>query len=60
MFDSSYSPSFLVEHLVVDHAPNRQFRVFLDRIILQVFIAAIPIEQVAPIRIPLANAATKS
>src|SRR4051812_25233298 len=37
MLYSPDAPAFLVEHLIVHDTSNRQFRIFLDGIILQIF-----------------------
>src|SRR5688572_12343816 len=59
MLDASDAPPFLVKHQIVNNAANGEFRIFLDGIVLEVFVAAIAIEDVAPIGITLANAAEK-
>ena len=35
------------------HAANRQFRILLDRIVFEIFIAAVSVQQALPIRIAL-------
>ena len=59
MLDRADAPAFLIEHLVVDDAADRQFRIFVNRIILQVFVAAVAVDEIFPIRIFFADAATK-
>jgi len=49
------TPTLLVEHWIIDHAADRQLAIFLDRVILQIFVDAIAIDQVSPIRVSLAN-----
>src|ERR1700733_5896729 len=55
VFDLSHTPTLLVQHRVVDHAANRQLRILLNRVILEILAPAVAINQVAPIRIPLAQ-----
>src|SRR6202022_4581996 len=55
VFDGVDAPSFLIEHPVVDDAPDRELAVLLDRIVLEVLIAAITVDEQQPIRIALAN-----
>ena len=55
MFDPPHAPAFMVEHLVVDHAANGQLRILLDRIIFQILVPAITIQQVTPPDIAAAN-----
>src|SRR5207249_3267015 len=59
MLDPPDAPAFLIEHQVVHHASNRQLRVFLDRIVLQVFVAAIAVDEVWPLGITRADPAAK-
>ena len=59
MFDAADTPTFLVEHQVVDHAAEGQFRVFFDGIVLQVFVPAIAVHQIFPVRITRADAAAE-
>ena len=56
MLDRADAPTLLVEHLVVDDAANRQLWIFLDRIILQVFVAAVAVDEMFPVRIFFADA----
>ena len=53
------APALLVEHRVVDHAADGQLGVLLDRIVLEVLVAAVAVEQVAPVRVALADAAAE-
>ena len=55
MLDRVDAPPFLIEHLIVDDAPDRELAVLLDGIILQVLIAAVAIHEQPPVRIALAN-----
>src|SRR6267154_48811 len=41
VFGAAHAPAFLVEHQVVYHATDGQFRIFLNRIILQILVAAV-------------------
>ena len=59
VLDLSDAPALLVQHRIVDDAADGQFRVLLDRIILKILVAAIAVEQVAPLRVLRANAAKK-
>ncbi len=56
MFDGIDAPSFLVEHPIVDDAPDRELAVLLDRIVLEVLIAAIAVYEQPPLGIALAKA----
>src|ERR1700687_789571 len=55
VFDGVDAPSFLIEHPVVDDAPDRELAVLFDWIILEVLIAAVAVDEQQPLRIPLAN-----
>ena len=59
MLDGAQAPALLVEHAIVDDAANGQFRVLLDRVVLEVFVAAIAIQEELPVRIALADAAAE-
>ena len=50
MLDFADAPAFLVQHLVVDHAADGELGVLFDRIVLEVFVAAVAVDQVAPVR----------
>ena len=52
VFDRVDAPAFLIQHPIVQHAADRQLRIVLDRIILQVFVPAIAIDQVTPLGVP--------
>ncbi len=52
-------PAFLVQHRVVEHAAYRQLRVGLDRIILEVLIAAIAVDQVLPVGVAFPDSAAQ-
>src|SRR5438477_5853988 len=60
VFDSTHAPAFLIKHLIVNYAPNREFRIFLDRIVLEIFVAAVAINQIAPLRVALPKAPAES
>ena len=49
----------MVEKRVTQDASNRQFWIFFDRIVTQVFIATISIEKIFPIGITFPNPATE-
>ena len=51
MLDRVDPPPFLVEHAVVDDAADRQLAVHLDRIIFEVFVAAIAVHDETPVGI---------
>src|SRR5208282_3466842 len=59
VLDFAYAPALLVEHRVVDDAANRKLGILLDRIVLQILIAPISIQEKLPFRIAFANAATE-
>ena len=59
MLDRADAPAFLIEHLVVNDAADRQLRIFVDRIILQVFVAAVAVDEMFPIRIFFSDATAK-
>ena len=46
VLDRVHAPAFLVEHPVVEDAADGQFRVLLDRIVLEVLVAAVAVEQI--------------
>jgi hypothetical protein len=56
VLDAPHSPSLVVQHQVVDDRTYGQLRVFLDGVVLEVFVAAIAVHEEPPIRVPLANA----
>ena len=56
MLDPSHAPALLIQHLIVHHAADRQFRILLDRVIFQILIAAVTVHEIPPIRIAHANA----
>ena len=56
MFDASDAPALLIQHQVVDDAADRELGILFDRIVLEVLVAAVPIGEVAPVRIPVADA----
>ena len=60
MLERADAPAFLIEHLVVDDAANGQLWIFLDGIILQVFVAAVAVEEVFPVGIFFADASAES
>ena len=53
------APAFLVEHQVVDDAADRELGVLLDRIVLEVLVAAVAVDEVAPVRVARADAAAE-
>src|ERR1700722_15241634 len=55
----AHAPTFLIEHLVVHDAADSEFRIFLDGIILQVFISSVAVEEITPVRIAFADAAAQ-
>src|SRR6478672_9759978 len=59
MFDCAEPPAFLIKHAILDNAANGQLRVFLDRIVFQILITAIAIDQELPVWITLTNAIAK-
>ncbi len=54
MLDRVDAPAFLVEERVLEHARDREVGV-LDRIALQVLVAAVAVEEVAQVGMPLAQ-----
>src|SRR5215471_1023005 len=52
-------PAFLVEEPIIDDAADRQLRVLFDRVIFQIFIAAVAIDQESPVRVTLPDASTE-
>ncbi len=50
-------PTLVVEHPVGDHAPDRELAVLLDRVVLEVLVAAVAVEQIHPVRVALAERA---
>src|ERR1700691_4105913 len=59
MFDLPNAPAFLIKHLVIDYAANRQFGILFNRIILQVLVPSVAVNQVTPLRVMRPNAAAK-
>src|SRR5271170_7471346 len=59
MLDLADTPTFLVEHWIVDDAADGEFGILLYWIVLQVFIAAIAVDQVQPVGIALTDATTE-
>ena len=59
MFDFSYTPALVVKHLVVQDTFDSQFRIFLDGVIFQVFIASVSVDQIGPAWILGPDAAVK-
>src|ERR1017187_7418896 len=55
MFDRPQAPAFLIKHPIVHDTANGQLRVFLDRVVFQVFVTAVAINEELPVRIALAN-----
>ncbi len=60
MFDAPDAPAVLIKHEVVQHAANREFRIFLDGIILQVLVAAVAVHEIFPFWMARADTSTKS
>ena len=56
MLDGTNAPPLLIQHRVGDDAPDGQFVVLFDRIVLEVFVAAVAVQQEAPVGITLAYA----
>src|SRR5712664_278242 len=50
-----HAPSFLIKHAVIDNASDRQLAVRLDRIVLEIFIAAIAVEEQSPFGVARAD-----
>ena len=59
VLDLPYTPSLLIQHLVIDDAGDGEFRILLNRIVLQIFITTVAIDKVAPRWIAVADAAAK-
>ena len=57
VLDLSDAPAFLVKHWIVDDTADGELGILLDGIVLEIFVAAIAIEQVTPLGIAGANAA---
>jgi hypothetical protein len=57
MFDTSDSPTFLVQHQIANYAANCEFGILLDWVVLKVLIASIAVDQVTPVRVALPNPA---
>ena len=55
LIESTPQPSWY-KHPIVDDAPNGELGVFLDRIILEILIAPVAVDEQSPFRIALANA----
>ena len=55
MFDRVDAPAFLIEHAVVNNAADGELAIGLDRIILEILVAAVAIDEQSPLRISLAN-----
>ena len=53
MLDLPDAPTFLIEHRIIDHAADGEFGILLDRIILEIFVSAVAVNQIAPVRIAL-------
>src|SRR5262249_43149470 len=60
MFDAPDAPAFLVKHQVAHNATNGELRVFFNGIVLEIFVAAVAVDEMAPIRIALADATAES
>src|ERR1700684_1547946 len=52
-------PTFLIQHRMVNDTSNRKFGVLLDGIILEVLVAAVPVNKVAPLGVAVANPAAE-
>lgn len=59
MLDATDSPAFVIQHQVVDDAADGQFRVFFDRIVLEVFVASIAVQQKMPVGIAIPDTAAQ-
>ena len=59
VLDPADAPAFLIEHQVVHDAANGELGVLFDRIILQVLVAAVAVDEVRPVRVALADAAAQ-
>ena len=56
MLDRIDAPTLLVEHRVAHHAGDRQLVVLLQRVVLQVLVAAVAVDQQPPVRVARPNA----
>ena len=59
MLDRVDAPALLVEHPVGEDALDREFRVVLDRIVLEVLIPPVTVHEPLPVGIPLADPAAE-
>ena len=59
VLDRFDAPAFLIQHAIVEHAADRQLGVDLDRIVLEVFIAAIAVDEILPVPIASPNSAAQ-
>src|ERR1044071_9792986 len=59
MFHRADSPAFLIQEPIINDAADSQFGVLLDRIIFQVLVAPIPIDQEFPVWLPVPDATTE-
>src|SRR4029453_17653566 len=57
MFERPDAPPLLIEEGVLDDAANGHLGILLDRIVLEVLVAAVAVEQMAPVRVALADPA---
>src|SRR5712664_1659433 len=55
VFERVHAPSFLIKHAVIDDASDRQLAVRLDRIVLEIFIAAIAVDEQPPFGVACAD-----
>ena len=55
MLERRDSPTLVVEQAIRDHAADGELAVLLDRIVLEVLVAAVAVEEVDPVRIALAD-----
>src|SRR5256714_2048999 len=56
VLDRVDSPTFLIEHSIVDDAANSKLAIRLDGVVLEILVAAIAVDQQTPLRIALTNA----
>ena len=53
MLDRAHAPTLLVEERIRENAPDRQLGVLFDRIVLEVFVAAVSVDEVSPTGVAL-------
>ena len=55
VLDRPDSPAFLVEHHIIEHAADRQLGVLFNRIVLQVFVPPVAVDDIFPVGIKSAD-----